>query len=360
MRQTARIALDTEADSLHHYFEKVCLIQVTLDRINYIVDPLSGINLSQFLSILSDKPLVLHGADYDLRMLRITYSFRADRDVSDTMLAAQLLGYEQFGLAALVQRFFETTLTKSGQKSDWSRRPLSQKQLEYASNDTRFLEPLAKTLHGQLHKLGRWDWYRETCARMVESTKHNSFLRDSENAWRIKGWSSLDRRQLAFLRQIWNWREHEAKRADLPPFRVMNNQQIIDLAVWSASHPKGSLAEGPKLPRHMRGHRLERLQKIIRVAQKIPESQWPEKQRQKFPTYLEPDLKQIIEDLQTECSLRAEELNITPPALAPRAALVTIARNRPVNIKEIMACGLMRWQATILEPRVRGILKKYE
>ena len=359
MRQAARIALDTEADSLHHYFEKVCLIQLTLDGTNYIIDPLSGIDLSQFLSILTEKPLIFHGADYDLRMLRATFLFHPKRDVFDTMLAAQLLGYEQFGLAALVQRFFGTTLTKSGQKSDWSRRPLRSKQLEYASNDTRFLEPLAIALHTELQELGRWEWYRETCARMVESTLQNNVSRDSENAWRIKGWSALDRRQLAFLRQIWIWREQEAQKVDLPPFRVMNNQQIIDLAIWVSSHPNGPLTDGPKLPRHLKGRRLVRLQKTIRKAQKIPESQWPEIRRPKFPPHLEPDLKQIIENLQTECSKMAEALNITSPSLAPRAALVAIARNRPANLKDIMACGLMRWQATLLEPRVRQILKEF-
>ncbi len=118
-----RIALDTEADSLHHYFEKICLIQLSFHGEDYLLDPLSKIDLSQFLNVLSTKPLIIHGADYDLRMLRTSFGFRPQREVFDTMLAAQILGYEQFGLAALIHRYLDTTVTKQGQKSDWSLRP---------------------------------------------------------------------------------------------------------------------------------------------------------------------------------------------------------------------------------------------
>src|SRR5262245_16895780 len=123
-----RIALDTEADSLHNYFEKVCLVQLSLDGEHYLVDPLARLDLSGLLQALTDKPLILHGGDYDLRMLRVSMEFRPRGEVFDTMIAAQLLGLEQIGLAALTGRFFAVTIGKDGQKSDWSRRPLSGKQ----------------------------------------------------------------------------------------------------------------------------------------------------------------------------------------------------------------------------------------
>ena len=114
-----RVALDTEADSLHNYFEKVCLVQLSLGGEHYLVDPLSGLDLTGFLEALAEKPLILHGGDYDLRMMRASMDFRPRRAVFDTMIAAQLLGIEQIGLAALIERFFDITIGKGGQKSDW-------------------------------------------------------------------------------------------------------------------------------------------------------------------------------------------------------------------------------------------------
>ncbi len=114
LEEAPGIALDTEADSLHHYFEKVCLIQLAAGEENAIVDPLCGMDLSPLLALLARKPLILHGADYDLRMMRLTFGFLPEGEVFDTMLAARLLGYAAFGLASLVERFFGVRLSKGG------------------------------------------------------------------------------------------------------------------------------------------------------------------------------------------------------------------------------------------------------
>ena len=223
-----RVALDTEADSLHNYFEKVCLVQLSFGGEHYLIDPLAGLDLNGLSEALADKPLILHGGDYDLRMLRASIGFRPRREVFDTMIAAQLLGLEQIGLAALTERFFAITIGKVGQKSDWSRRPLSENQLRYAVNDTRFLERLADRMHGELSARGRVDWHRESCGAMVESSGRDH-ARDPENAWRIKGAGRLTRRQLAYLRELWRWRDQHARSANLPAFRVLGNQEILGL-----------------------------------------------------------------------------------------------------------------------------------
>ena len=171
VKKSKQVAVDTEADSLHHYFEKVCLIQLTINNTNYIVDPLAKLDLSDFLNNLSEKPLILHGADYDLRMLQSSFGFRPKNRIFDTMIAAKLLGYNKFSLAALVNHFFNITLKKQGQKSNWSKRPLSESQLEYASYDTHFLEEIAANLKDELKKLNRYNWFHETVDFMVQSTK---------------------------------------------------------------------------------------------------------------------------------------------------------------------------------------------
>ena len=172
-----RVAVDTEADSLHNYFEKVCLIQLSLGEEHYIVDPLAGLELSGFLAALAEKPLIFHGGDYDLRMMRASLGFISRREVFDTMIAAQLLGIEQIGLAALIEKYFGVTIEKAGQKSDWSRRPLSEKQLSYAVNDTRFLERARRLFGSELSERGRLEWHAESCQAMVESTGRDKVAR---------------------------------------------------------------------------------------------------------------------------------------------------------------------------------------
>ncbi len=150
INRAGRIAIDIEADSLHHFYEKVCLIQLTIDSSNFIVDPLAGLDLSGLLDTLARKPLIVHDGGYDLRMLYSSLEFRPYCEVFDTMLAAQLLGFQHFGLGALLKHFFDLSHSKRAQKADWSRRPLSPELLEYASDDTRYLIRLADKLSVEL------------------------------------------------------------------------------------------------------------------------------------------------------------------------------------------------------------------
>ena len=348
-----RVALDTEADSLHNYFEKVCLVQLSLGGAHYLVDPLCGLDLNGLSEALADKPLILHGGDYDLRMMRGSMDFRPRREVFDTMIAAQLLGFEQIGLAALIERYFDITIGKAGQKSDWSRRPLSEKQLRYAVNDTRFLEPLADRMHGELSARGRVDWHRESCRAMVESSGRDH-SRDPEEAWRIKGAGRLTRRQLAYLREVWRWRDQHARSANLPAFRVLGNQEILGLVRWAESHPGVPLHQGPKLPRNIVGAQLTTLEDAIAQVTRMDETEWPEltKRDHDAPRI---DCIEEINSLRAECAQIAHELEIAASTLAPRAALEAIARGRPRTVDEIMKTGgLLCWQAEL----VRGAVEK--
>ena len=348
-----RVALDTEADSLHNYFEKVCLVQLSFAGQHYLVDPLCGLDLNGLSKALADKPLILHGGDYDLRMMRASMDFRPRREAFDTMIAAQLLGFEQIGLAALIERYFAITIGKAGQKSDWSRRPLSESQLRYAINDTRFLEELADRMHGELSARGRVEWHRESCRAMVESTGHDH-ARDPENAWRIKGAGRLTRRQLAYLRELWHWRDQHARSANLPAFRVLGNPEILGLARWAESHPGVSLDQGPKLPRNIVAAQLTTLQEAIERVAGMDETAWPEP-RKRDQVAPRNDCIEEINSLRAACAQIARELEIAASTLAPRAALEAIARNRPRTVDEIMKTGgLLCWQAVL----VRGAVEK--
>jgi ribonuclease D len=352
-----KVALDTEADSLHNYFEKVCLIQLSLDGEHYVVDPLSGLELIGLSEALAGKPLILHGGDYDLRMLRAATGFRPRGAVFDTMIAAQILGIEQIGLGALVERYFDVAIAKGDQKSDWSRRPLSEKQLSYAINDTRFLAPLAEILADALNELGRLDWHEESCRAMVEAAGSDR-ARDPEEAWRIKGSGSSTARQLAYLRELWRWRDEHARRANRPPFHVFGNREMLDLVQWLDSHPAVPLREGPKLPRNIRGALLRALEEAIARVRRMDPAGWPERRTFERPDRLPAHVAHQINALRVECASIAKELGIAAATLAPKAALEAIARSRPRTVDEIMQSGdLLRWQAKLIDAAVEKCLR---
>jgi len=166
IKESPWVAVDTEADSLHAYPEKLCLMQFSVSGGDYLVDTLAGLDLSNLLGTLQKRDLVFHGADYDLRMLRKTFNF-VPGAIFDTMTAARLLGYQQFGLGHLVEKHLGVKLEKGPQKMNWARRPLTQRMEEYARNDTRHLKSLSDTLRQLLKDKGRLDWQKETCDQLI-------------------------------------------------------------------------------------------------------------------------------------------------------------------------------------------------
>ena len=221
------VAVDTEADSLHSYFDKVCLIQISIPGEDLIIDPLRKLDLSAFGGILADSGVtkILHGADYDLRILNRDFGFTIG-NLIDTMVCAQLLGYEAFGLAALLEQHFGKKLDKSHQRADWARRPLPRNMLEYAATDTRHLIPLASLLREKLTALGRWEWAVEEFRRL-EAIRFSEKEAGDEGFRRLKGIGGLDRRSLFVARALYNWRDGMARAADRPPFKIFGNDLIV-------------------------------------------------------------------------------------------------------------------------------------
>ena len=351
---TARVAVDTEADSLHNYFEKVCLIQLSIEGDHYLVDPLAGLELRGFLTALASKPLIFHAGDYDLRILRASTGFRPNSEIFDTMIAAQLLGIEQIGLAAVIERCFAITIGKEGQKSDWSLRPLSEKQLQYAVNDTRYLESLADRLADELEAKGRLEWHRESCRAMVQASGRDN-PRDPEDSWRLKGAGRLTRRQLAYLREVWRWRDGHAQRFNRPPFKIFGNQQIFDLIQWAEAHSNEPLDKGFKLPRNIKGALLTTLVESVARAAALAPADWPELKRHERGEAPSAESVTRANALRSACADIAKALEISPSVLAPRAALEAIARSQPRGIDEIMERGgLLRWQAE----QIQGVVEK--
>jgi len=354
MAPAARLALDMEADSLYHYYEKVCLMQVTVRGRNFVVDPLVKLDLGPLVEALADRTLLLHGADYDLRMLSSSFGFRPSAGVIDTMMAARLMGIEKFGLSSLVERFFGRSRSKSGQQSDWSRRPLSPAQLRYAVDDTRYLEPLADRLLAELDRLGRRHWLEEGCEAAIEATVSDRQA-EPDRQWRIKGVRDLTRSQAAFVQELWKWREQEAQRVDRPPFKILGDESLLQLAVWAKRHPRCGLARAPRLSRDFSGARRKSLEEAIHRATHLGPSDWPDPRLRLMGRRQTtgPGFNRLREGV----VLLAADLGLQPPVIAPRTALEEISRRRPMDVDAVQRIGeLQRWQAELLVPIVRRSL----
>src|SRR5436853_29517 len=225
----AVVAVDTEADSLHSYFDKVCLIQMSIAGEDLIIDPLKKLDLAPFGALLADVGVrkVLHGADYDLRILNRDFGYSITNLV-DTSVCAQLLGYEAIGLAALLERHFGLKLDKSHQRADWAQRPLPRNMLEYAATDTRYLIALADKLRAELEALGRWEWALEEFARLEAVRFEKEEV--EEPFRRLKSLGGLDRRALGIVRGLYALRDALARKADRPPFKIFSNDIILESA----------------------------------------------------------------------------------------------------------------------------------
>jgi ribonuclease D len=335
LRNEPVIALDTEADSLHSYFEKLCLIQISIRDEHFLVDPLAQVPLEPLYELLNAKPLILHGADYDVRLLGRNWPFTFPT-LFDTMLAARLCGHAELGLAALVEKFFHVKLSKASQKANWAIRPLSAQMLEYAINDTRYLMDLADILDDQLATLGRSGWFRESCERMIASAREPR-AKDESKVWRITGSSALSPRAQSILRVLWHWRDAEARAWDRPPFHVVSNEDLIRIA------DKATRGEAYSTPR-MNGRRRRSFEIVLALALNIPESEWPkpEKTRRRKATR-----EQIacFESLKRRRDDAARDLNLDPSIVASRGALEAAALDPATPL-------LMNWQRGLigLEP----------
>src|SRR5215510_13710340 len=286
-----RIALDTEADSLHSYREKLCLLQISApagagtihagragDQFetrgdhrsklpdDFIVDPLSNLNLDPLRRVLEPREIVLHAADYDLRMLRRGLNFTASR-IFDTVIAARLLGIREFSLGALLKRFFDVELHKHSQKANWALRPLPPRMLRYAVDDVHYLLPLAAKLEEELQRVQRCDWFRQSCGRAIELAATGRERIQAE-LWRIAGAGALDPRTGAVLRALWQWRETEAEMADRPPFHILQNRELLKAA---ENFTSGCVPDY----KHFSARRRQTFREAAKIALQSPQSEWP-------------------------------------------------------------------------------------
>ncbi|HTD83121.1 MAG TPA: HRDC domain-containing protein, partial [Gemmatimonadaceae bacterium] len=336
------LALDTEGASFHRFLDRIYLLQISTRERSAIIDPLpigSPEKLGDLLQS-NDVEVVFHDADYDLRLLHQDYGWHVTR-IFDTRVAAQLLGIKSFGLAALLEQYFDVKLDKKHQRADWSMRPLTRDMLEYAAQDTRYLLQLRDHMKSELERLGRWHWAAEEFARL-EGTRWEA-EEEMEGFLRMKGARDLTRRELAVLREVANWRNTVAAQLDRATFRVMGNEVLLELA----RRPPRSVSELSAIKGMPKGM-VERggadIVAAIRRGMEAPEAELP-----KFPRgqrwNKDRDFDDRVGRLKTVRDAAATRLEMDPGVLCSRERLENVARSGARTIEDLAKVPeLRRWQ----------------
>jgi len=230
------LALDTESNSLYRYHYRVCLIQISTTDVDFLLDPLQLHDIEPLGNILANETVqkVFHAAENDILMLKRDFGF-SFANIFDTMLAARILGWPRVGLAALLSEHFGVTLDKRAQLTDWGQRPLTAAQLSYARLDSHYLLALRDLLSDALRARKRWREAGETFEGLPQITYTEKAF-DPEGFWRIKGARDLAPDELAVLRELYLWRDEQARALDRPPFKVLGDQVLLQFSRLQPQH----------------------------------------------------------------------------------------------------------------------------
>jgi ribonuclease D len=337
------VALDTEADNMYHYKTRVCLMQFLVGHEVFLVDVLApGMKLEPLLTRLAKKHLLMHGSDFDLRLLHDLCGFRP-KSIFDTMLAAQLLGRPRIGLGSLLEDHFGVAVDKSGQKANWSARPITPKLLKYAALDVWHLPALRDILTKELSKLHRLEWLHQQCRAQIESGS-TGFAPPTDIDWRIGRSERLRGPGLSVLHAIWHWRESQAQRLDTPPFKVCGNALLIQVAEAAEA---GDSAESI-LHRVNLGKRHERIFPSFAAAVHTGLARDPKKLPRRpgrDPNHVSLTQAEILlqDRIKADRDHIAKKLGIEATLIANRSLLAQIAR-----APDKLDAFLLPWQADLL------------
>ncbi len=337
-----RIGLDLESNGFFRYPEQVCLIQVSTPQDVYVIDPLALDDMKPVGEVLARKrvEIVLHAGSHDVLSLDRDWGMRIE-NLFDTNIAAAFVGMSRLGLGNVLEEELGVDIPKEKriQRSDWSNRPLSQKALDYAANDVRYLHELRDALGKRLRKLGREDWVKEECQRLAE-TRYEA--PDPEMAvFNVKGWRSLDDEGLAILKSLVEYREDHAVRMGRPHFRVIPDMALITLA----NKPNSDMRRVRGLGNFSRGSLSRGIRKAISEGK---ESKPPKRPVQPRPPRVPRGQREVISrrlaKLKQWRIAQGKELSLDPALLWPMRSIQRIAREPDKLESEMQDPEVRRWQ----------------
>lgn len=350
------VGVDLEADSMYHFQEKVCLIQMAIPGINAVIDPLMIKDLSPLKPIFKRRDVrkIFHGSDYDVRSLfrdfRITIN-----NLFDTELASRFLGFSETGLEAVLKNKFNVTLNKKYQRKDWSKRPLPEEMISYAAEDAGYLLPLAQILKTELEKKGRLGWVHEECRYLskVRPTTNNT----EPLYMNFKGAGKLDPRSLAVLEALLQSRRKIARKKDKPLFRIFGSRSLLDLAEKKPENFKQLEKTAALSPKQLTMYGRKVIA-AVESALKIPTKLLPVYPRKKAPK-IPLIVAGRVNTLRHWRDQQVKYLAIDPALICTKSLISEIALQKPGTISDLAKIkGLKNWQRKEFGLDILEVLKR--
>ena len=350
------VGVDLEADSMYHFKEKVCLIQMAAPNINVLIDPLAVEDLSLLKPIFkrSDICKIFHGADYDVRSLYRDFCITID-NLFDTELASRFLGFAESGLEAVLKKKFDVTLDKKFQRKDWSRRPLPPDMIAYAAEDARYLLPLAESLKAELDEKNRLEWVYEEC-ELLSKVRPNS-VNNQPLYLNFKGAGKLDSRSLAVLEALLGFRREIARIKDKPLFKIFGNRSLFELAGKKPLNLKQLEKTGALSARQIRMYGRGLLT-VMQDAMSLSEDELPVYPRKKKARRVSLAVAGRVKALKNWRDKQAQRLAIDPALICSKALISAVAVQRPLKISELESIKEMKnWQRNEFGRDIVRVLK---
>jgi len=354
--QETVIAVDLEADSMYHFKEKVCLIQMATTSDSAVIDPIRLKDMSLLQPFFANPKIrkIIHGADYDVRSLYRDFDIRIN-NLFDTQIACMLLGYKETGLNAVLKQKFNVRLNKKYQKKNWSMRPLSEKMIAYAATDVIYLIPLAEMLEKELEKMGRLYWAHED-SKLISKVRPASW-NDQPLYLKFKGAGRLGQRKLAVLEALLQFRMRKAKERDKPLFKVIGNEAIIKVALAKPASLAGLKKTKAFSPKQIQMYG-KNVVEIVNNAIKIPEKKLPVYPKISAPP-VEASVPARVKALKSWRDSKARALKIDPGIIFNNAFISSVAVKNPLNTKALAKTeGMKNWQRKEFGKEIITLLKR--
>jgi ribonuclease D len=327
LKDEPRLALDIEANSLHAYREQVCLVQISIPAHDFILDPVADFFIEGLGPLLAsaDVEKIFHASEYDLILLKREYDWDV-HNLFDTMWAARILGYQNMGLAGFLGEFYGVEMEKKFQRADWKKRPLSNEQLRYAQTDTHYLIALRDKFYDDLEAAG-------CLLEAEEIMKNESKVRlpdrdfKPDGFWKIRDARKLNPKEKAILKAVYVFRDTEAERRDVPPFKVLGNDVLVQLA---KAAPR-SLDDLSKL-KSMSKHVVRRVgEKILPVISEAIEGEPPALPAGK--TRVPDDIRERYDRLHLWRKEHAQSRGVPSDVILSRHTMWHIAEMNPDSVE---------------------------
>jgi ribonuclease D len=345
------VAVDTESNSLYAYQEQVCLIQISIPNADYILDPLAELDISSLGRLFADSKVqkIFHAAEYDVMCLKRDFGF-CFANLFDTMWAARILGWPHIGLAAVLKETFDVRTNKRYQRYNWGKRPLGEEALAYAGLDTHYLVPLRHLQAQALMQKDRWEESQEVFAQVAATESANNAF-DPQDFWRVKGAFDLTAREQTILRELYIWRDGEARNRDRPYFKVIHDRVMIALAQAHPETREMLLALDGIKTHHVRRYGRGILQAIKRGMHAQPPQPPPPP-----PRHSEAEVERF-QALRAWRKRVAARRGVAPDVIVSNATLWDLAERSPRTLGGLKGiAGLGPWKRETYGEAILGIL----